>query len=146
MRTTFLAAASYTLLGLISGLFYRELTRPRDFTGFTQLSVVHTHLLTLGTLVMLLLLVLQRSLQLNPGRLYWWGFGVYNFGLILTAGALWVGGTQTVLGTEPGAAHAGIAGLGHIGLTVGLLLLFIWIGKGVWALTAPAHARTEVAS
>jgi hypothetical protein len=47
----FRLAAGWTMMGLASGLAYRELTRSAGFTGFTQLSVVHTHTLVLGTLL-----------------------------------------------------------------------------------------------
>lgn len=54
----FRLAAGWTAVGLASGLVYRELTRSTGFSGFTQLAVVHTHTLVLGTVVGLLLLVL----------------------------------------------------------------------------------------
>jgi hypothetical protein len=47
MRKLFYAAFAYMNLGVGSGLFYREFTKVNDFSDdrFTQLSVVHTHLL-----------------------------------------------------------------------------------------------------
>lgn len=59
MRRLYLAAIAYATLGLAGGLFYREITHARDFTGNTQLAVVHTHLLALGLLVMLIVLALD---------------------------------------------------------------------------------------
>lgn len=50
---------------------------------------------------------------------------IYNAGLLLTVGLLTFHGTMTVLGKETGAAVSGIAGLGHILLAVGLVVLFI---------------------
>lgn len=58
MRRLYLAAIAYATPGLAGGLFYREITHARDFTGNTQLAVVHTHLLALGLLVMLIVLAL----------------------------------------------------------------------------------------
>ncbi|WP_107462754.1 DUF2871 family protein [Streptomyces sp. 2231.1] len=61
-------------------------------------------------------------------------------------------GTSTVLGRSSGAATAGVAGLGHILLTVGLVLLFITLGKRIPATrtadvttTAPASMATSTA-
>src|SRR5690606_7594812 len=68
MRKLFLASFVYLLLGLASGLFYREFTKINDFTaadGFTQLSVVHTHLLTLGVIVLLIVLLLEKTFELS---------------------------------------------------------------------------------
>lgn len=45
MKKLYYSAVIYTVLGLLAGLFYRELTKAQDFTGDTQLSVLHTHLL-----------------------------------------------------------------------------------------------------
>src|SRR5699024_6000881 len=58
-------------------------------------------------------------------NLFNWFFWTYNIGLILTAGMLAVRGTMTVVGSEPGPATAGISGLGHIFLTLGMVLLFL---------------------
>ncbi len=113
------AALVSTVLGLAAGLYYRELTKAHEFTGSTQLSVVHTHLLTLGTLFFLLALLLEQAFGLSRSRLFGWFFWIYSAGLTLTVAMLTLRGTLTVLGgQEAGAAIAGIAGLGHILLTV----------------------------
>jgi hypothetical protein len=51
-----------------------------------------------------------------------------------------VHGTQTVLGHETSDAVSGIAGLGHTVLTVGLILLFVNLGRRLSAggATGPA--------
>ncbi|NUR96162.1 MAG: DUF2871 family protein, partial [Kribbellaceae bacterium] len=56
MRKIYVAAHVYMILGLISGLYYRELTKAKDFTGDSQLGVVHTHILALGMLFFLIVL------------------------------------------------------------------------------------------
>ncbi|MDR3079562.1 MAG: DUF2871 domain-containing protein, partial [Streptomyces sp.] len=50
MRKSYYAAHVYMITGVVSGLFYREFTKAKDFTGETQLAVIHTHLLALGML------------------------------------------------------------------------------------------------
>ena len=59
LRSLYYAAFGYLIAGLIAGLFYREFTKAHDFSDstFTQLAVVHTHLLTLGFVVLLIMLL-----------------------------------------------------------------------------------------
>lgn len=58
-------------------------------------------------------------------------FWTHNAGLALTAAMMALSGILTVQGITPSAAIAGISGLGNIGLTTGLILLFITLGKRV---------------
>lgn len=127
MRKLFYAAFSYMIIGVLSGLYYRELTKSREFSSseFSQLPLVHTHVLTLGFVVLTIILVLEHQFKLSQSKLFNWFFWTYNIGLILTAGMLAVRGTMTVVGSEPGPATAGISGLGHIFLTMGMVLLFL---------------------
>ena len=129
----FRLAAGWTVLGLASGLAYRELTRSADFTGFTQLSVVHTHTLVLGTLLGLGLLALQRLYSLSLDRRFTWFIWIWNVGLVLTAGGLTTKGTLQVIGSPiaESPALAGVSGMGHILLTVGFLLLFLMLGRRI---------------
>ncbi|WP_052390073.1 DUF2871 domain-containing protein [Streptomyces sp. NRRL B-24484] len=129
MRRILNTAHIYMILGVVGGLYYRELTKAEDFTGDSQLGVVHTHLLALGMLFFLIVLVLEKQFGLTGSRLFPWFYWIYNAGLALTVGMMTVHGTLTVLGRGSGAAIAGIAGLGHILLTAGLVLLFVCLGK-----------------
>ncbi len=122
------AAAAWTAFGLASGLFYREFTKLNDVAGGTQLAVVHTHALTLGTLVMLVLLALVGAFPvLQTRRSFRRGFWVWQAGLGLTAGGLLVKGCLQVLGSEAATskALAGVSGLGHMTLTAAFVLLFV---------------------
>ena len=40
------------IIGLLSGFYYRELTKAHHFTGDTQLALVHTHTLILNVYVL----------------------------------------------------------------------------------------------
>ena len=62
------AALMYTVLGLASGLFYREYTKAHEFTGTTELGTVHTHLLGLGLTVTLVVLALDTVFRLTPAE------------------------------------------------------------------------------
>jgi hypothetical protein len=137
LRKIYYAALTYMILGLISGLVYREVTKAKDFTGQTQLGLVHAHLLTLGMLFFLLVLVLEKLFTLTASTLFGWFFWTYNAGLAVTVGMMVTHGTMTVYGKEFSDALAGVAGLGHIILTVGLVLFFIVLGKRVPADSSP---------
>ena len=126
----FRSAAAWTAVGLAGGLAYREVTRAADFTGFTQLSLVHTHALALGTLVLLVTLALERLFTLSEDRRLGWFVLAWNAGLALTIGALSVKGSLQVAGSASADAPAlaGIAGTGHIMLAAGFVVLFLVLG------------------
>lgn len=133
------------IIGVLAGLFYREFTKANDFPEgeFTQLAVVHTHLLTLGFIVMLLVLALDKLFGLSGSKLFSWFFWLYNVGIALTVGMMIWHGSLTVLGEESNAMIAGIAGLGHIALSVSLVLFFLALRKKVVA-AAGLGASTAV--
>lgn len=143
MLKLFYAAFAYMIVGVASGLHYRELTKSQGFPEgeFTQLGLAHTHLLALGFIVLLIVLVLEKVFELSQSRLFGWFFWVYNAGIVLTSAMLVWHGTLTVLGEESTAAIAGIAGLGHILVTAGMVLLFLALrGRIVASLAAKAAA------
>ncbi|AKT50843.1 DUF2871 family protein [Arsenicicoccus sp. oral taxon 190] len=125
------AVVAYTTLGLASGLYYREFTKAHDFHGVTQLAFVHTHLLALGTLLGLILLLLERGFGLSRTAQWMPMWITYNAGLVITATMLTVKGTLQVLGSSSATspALAGIAGLGHILLTLALVFLLVALKK-----------------
>lgn len=120
-----LAAGIYAGLGLLAGLFYRTLTHSRDFTGPTVLSLAHTHLLALGMLLTLVVLLLERGFGVSASTSFRWFEPLYHVGMLITVGSLIVRGTLQVVATNPTSmAFAGVAGLGHILLTVAFVVLF----------------------
>lgn len=118
------ASLSYMVIGLISGVYFREMTKLNDFDGWTQLSVVHTHTLILGMFFFLIVLLLEKNFNLTKHKNFKKFYIIYNIGLGVTLLMLLTHGTMTVLGIESSAAISGIAGLGHIILTVGLGFFF----------------------
>lgn len=153
MKKLFFAASIYLVLGLSAGLYYREFTKANDFTaadGFTQLAVAHTHLLTLGVIVLLIVLALEKVFALSNSKAFSWFFWIYNLGLVVTASTMVINGTLRVLDEETSKALAGISGSGHILLTAGFILLFVALWNrvrieeptGVERPTTPADALT----
>lgn len=141
MKKLYFAALTYMILGLIAGLYYRELTKEYDFTGDSQLSVVHTHLLTLGMLALLLVLALEKVFALTQTKQFIWFFWIYNAGIVVTVGMMVTHGTLTVTGHESSEAIAGIAGMGHILLTIALVLLFMSLYQVMF--TKRIHTSSE---
>lgn len=133
MRKLFLAATTYMAAGLAGGLLYREFTKLNGFPegAQTQLAGVHTHLLALGTLVMLVVLALDKTMGLSEDRRFGWFFWVYNAGVVITAAMMTVHGMRTVLGQAPSPAIAGVAGIGHMLITAGFVLLFVILGAAL---------------
>lgn len=134
LRYLFRSAVTWTVLGLLGGLAYREVSTASDFTGRTQLAVVHTHALTLGTLLLLLLLALAAALPgLRADKLLRWGTHLLNCGLVVTVGMLAYKGTLQVIGASYAdhAAIAGVSGLGHMLLTGALALALLATGRAV---------------
>ncbi|WAA66007.1 DUF2871 domain-containing protein [Microbacterium oxydans] len=143
MRRLFYAAFAYMIVGVASGLFYREFTKINDFPEgeSTQLGLVHTHLLVLGFVVLLIVLLLEKVFALSESRLFGWFFWIYNAGLVLTSAMLVWHGSLTVLGEESSSMIAGIAGLGHILLSAGMVLLFLALRTRLAASTADVSSR-----
>lgn len=142
MTKSFSAAAVYTLFGLAAGLFYREYTKAHNFTGDSQLSVLHTHLLALGTLFFLIVLALDKAFAISGSKLFTWFFWTYNAGLVLTVAMMVVHGVRTVTGDGESPALDGISGLGHIVLTVAFVLFFLALRRPVQAAAAQARTTT----
>ena len=88
MRRLLYAFLTYMIVGLLSGFYYRELTKAYNFTGDTQLSVVHTHTLILGMFMFLILIGLEKVFQLSSYYLFNWFFVIYNIGVLTTIGMM----------------------------------------------------------
>ena len=121
-------ALLYAALALAGGVFYREFTKYSGFTAKTTLSVVHAHYLMLGVFFFLLLALLEKAFAFTgpkTGRV----LAVYHLGLNLTVVMLAVRGVVQVRGLPLSrgmdASLSGVAGIGHILLEVGLVLL-LW--------------------
>lgn len=142
------AAAAWTAVGLAGGLFYREFTKLNGVSGGTQLAVVHTHALVLGTVTSLVLLALVGVWRdLDTSRPFGAAVRLWQVGLALTAAGMLAKGVLQVLGNDSAnsPALAGVSGLGHMILTAAFVLLFVGLGRVVRAAGAP-EGRVEKAS
>lgn len=135
MKKLLNTAFTYTVIALVAGVGYREYTKMIDFTGETNLSLLHTHLFTLGMLFFLLVLALEVTLKVSQQKFFNGFFVTYNIGLILTTIMMAFRGFLQTQGGEISkamdASVSGIAGVGHILLGVGLVLFFISLKRAV---------------
>lgn len=137
-KLLFRSAAAWAVVGLLSGLYYREFTRFHawDHPTFTQLSTVHTHALALGCLFFLVMLTLERTFGLSQHSAHARrAYLAWNIGLALTAGMQLVKGSLQVAGVDAYShpALAGISGLGHIIMTIAFALFFHALAKALKA-------------
>lgn len=149
MQALFRASFAYLVAGVASGLFYREFTKANEFPegAFTQLGLAHTHLLALGFIVLLVVLVIEKVFVVSRSpRLFRWFLWLYNSGVVLTAAMLIWHGSLTVLGEESTAMIAGIAGLGHMLITAGMIVFFVALRRAITAQLTPTDPVVTVAT
>ncbi len=128
MKKMFKIALAYLVFGLFAGIFVHEVSYYTGFTGDTVLSVVHTHALTLGTAVFVMLPVLMKNFDIAQTRSFKRFFGFYNVGLAMTLGFMSARGLSQLFQMPfPNFFDhmvGGMAGIGHVLMTIGFGFLF----------------------
>lgn len=119
---------AYLIVGLVSGVFFREFTKFNNFTGYSQINVIHTHTLMLGMFMFLIVALFFMKFDLAQDKRFNRFYITYNVGLILSLVMMLVRGTTQVLLMDLSkglnASISGISGIAHIIMTVGLMYLF----------------------
>lgn len=140
MRKLIHLAFAYAIAAMVGGVFFREFTKFNNYLDVTTLGKVHVHLFMLGTVVFLLLTLFVQTLPIKEQKTYKLFMVLYNSGLILTTIMFLVRGITQVLAVElsggASASISGVAGIGHMLLGAGIVLLFI---------TLKAAAKTDKA-
>ena len=117
-------ALIYAVVAMVFGVFYREFTKFNDFSGQTNLSIIHTHYFLLGMFFFLILMLIEKVV-----------LTAYQLGLNITGCGFLFRGLTQVLGTELSrgmdASISGISGIGHILMGVCIVLLLLKIKKSV---------------
>ena len=131
-KRLFITAASFAGLGLTAGLFERIYVDQMGMSTAPHLAVLHTHLLALGFLFFLIALAIERSFRISQQaklfNLFYWH---YLGGLLLTViGMFLIGMIEASNGGES-KMLAGVSGLGHIIITVGIGFFLAAIGKSI---------------
>ena len=118
------------MLGLIAGVFYRELTRMSDFTGETVLKGVHTHILVLGFVFFLVVLLLEKNLGISNLKSAKAWLITYQVALVTVVATMVARGVAQVKGFEiVGLSH--MAGASHALLGIALIWFMILLGKAI---------------
>lgn len=123
----------YAIAAMAGGVFYREFTKWNGFTSVTVLGKVHGHLFALGTAVFLTVALFAAHHDLASQKTFRWFMGLHNIGLPLATVMMLVRGICQVLNVPlssgASAAISGIAGIGHIMIGTGLILLLVSLKK-----------------
>ncbi len=126
-------AFGYALAAMAGGVFYREFTKFNGFAGRTALGVVHTHLFLLGCVVFLLLALFSARIPVAEQKGFKTFMVLYNTGLPLMVAMLVVRGVMQVLSVPLSAgldaAISGVAGIGHILVGVGMVMMFLCLKR-----------------
>ncbi|MCB6610743.1 DUF2871 domain-containing protein [[Clostridium] symbiosum] len=129
------ASLVYAAAAMVSGVFYKEYTKWNGFTGYTNLSVMHAHYFILGMFFFLILMLLEKNFRFAGEKGVGTIIAVYHAGLNITGlGFLLRGLTQvwnSTLTRGMDASISGIAGIGHILLSVSVILLLLRLRKQV---------------
>lgn len=126
----------YAILAMVGGVFYREFTKFNGFYGKTNLSVIHTHYFILGMFMFLILLLIEKNFHISDDKLIKKTI-FYQIGLNITVLAFLMRGIcQTLEMNIPkgfDASISAVAGIGHILISVSLILILIDIRKKIIA-------------
>lgn len=126
----------YAILAMVGGVLYREFTKFNGFYGKTNLSVIHTHFFILGMFMFLILLLIEKNFHISDDKLIKKTV-FYQIGLNITVLAFMMRGIcQTLeMNISKGfdASISGIAGIGHILISVSLIIILIDIRKKIIA-------------
>ncbi len=134
MKKLFNASIVYALLGLSSGVFYREFTKILGYTERTRLSLLHGHYVSLGVFFFLILVLFENQFNWLSGKKskgMLWG---YHIGLNISALGFLLRGLTEVLSIDMtkglNASISGISGIGHILLAVSMAMILVQLKKG----------------
>lgn len=119
----------FLILGLISGVFYREFTKIYAFTGYTTLSVVHTHLLILGTMFLLIISLATKDVKVNISK----PLAIYTLGLVIFTISMSINGVFDAILRRPysNIYLVILSGAGHTLLGVGMVwMIYILKNRG----------------
>lgn len=125
-------ALIYAIAAMVFGVFYREYTKLNHFSGKTNLSVMHTHYFMLGMFFFLMLMVIEKALSFSDKGaqkaviIYQAGLNITGIGFLLRGlTQVW----ETDLSRGMDASISGIAGIGHILMSICIVILLVKIKK-----------------
>lgn len=115
----------FSVIGLFVGVFYREFTKFYGFTVETLLGKLHVHTLVLGVVLTLIFYMLTKSCDADCITTLKKPIYIYIGGLTFLIIKMIIIGIYEVVSEGQqlvrNGALAGISGLGHIALSIGLV-------------------------
>lgn len=133
MKKLLKTAAIYAFSAIALGVFDREFTKWNNFTGLTPLSYLHVHFFVLGMFLFLILALFAKDSGLKENKQFKIFFIIHNIALPWTVVMMLVRGIlmveQVTLAKGIDTLLSTFSGLGHLGITVGLVFLFIALFK-----------------
>ena len=128
MKKYYNTAFIYLVLGLSLGIFYREFTKILGFEGQTVLKGLHTHVIALGFLFFMIVLLVEKSLNINKLKQSKAWFIFYNISFVAVIATMLVRGILQVKRLDmAGLSH--MAGLAHALMGGALIWFMILVGK-----------------
>lgn len=125
----------FTIAGIFAGAFYREFTKFLGFVGPTSMSVMHTHLLTTGTFMFLLLGLSFKVFNISSSKKMNNLLTGYTISVIVNVLCMFTRGLYEVMGWEitnmVNGMISGISGVSHILLTITLIWILNIVRKSV---------------
>lgn len=119
----------YFILSMIAGVFFREFTKFFNFTEKTTLSVLHTHILILGTFLFLILALFTLNTNLLEQKKFKTFLKIYNISLPFMIIVMFIRGiiqvTNKNIAPAINGAISGFAGISHILMLISFIILFI---------------------
>lgn len=125
----------FLIVGIFAGAFYREFTKYIGYTGPTMMSIMHTHLLSIGTFMFMILGILFKIYNIDSNKKLNTLLNGYLISVIGTVSMMFTRGLYQVMEWEMSkainASISGIAGISHILLTITLIWIFNIIRKQI---------------
>ena len=135
-------AMIYAVAAMVGGVFYREFTKWTGFSENTMLGKIHTHLFVLGMIVFLLVAIFARLTEVEKEKPFRCFMITYNMGLPLTVALMVARGVTEVKGIALSrgldAAISGMAGIGHLLIGAGIILLLVALYRAAKQAPHPA--------
>ncbi len=128
MKKMYYISITYLIIGLFMGLFNHEVAYYTNFTGTTTLSYFHAHAIILGSALFFIIPIFMKVFSVNKHKNFKKFMIFYNLGLSMSLFFMAARGIYQLfmLQIPSFIDHmiGGLAGIGHILLTIGLCFLF----------------------
>lgn len=128
LKSLYYISITYLLFGLFTGIFYHEVAYYTNFTDVSVLKYVHPHALFLGTLIFMIIPIFVKVFSIDKNKYFKKFIITYNLGLAMSLLFMSIRGItqlfQIQISNFSDHMIGGLAGIGHVILSIGLYFLF----------------------